>query len=412
MTLLQFRNVNKLTTVTKLPTPSPCSDTEPYRFFPTKLPPTQTCQAEPILFGSLNITHITSGIRTKNPWLTTIPPDTRTIEIKCMEDSIVAVKQDSCQKYEQLVDILKRQSLKLDQTIENQGAQINYIRHIMGTMAQQIEFTLLKLSQAPGSFSHNTKRPIPSQEGVEFRNKEPREDRMSSYKQDPLEELMELKQQGELEEYIQDFDILWNKAEGEIVLLKGENPPKFQTIEIKQLSSLVGNQVQVADYFLCSLMTVEDGEKEATGTRTNTTMFPDIKDTDLSGDGRLRWPLMGHSGGGSVGAVCLSCSLRLLKWSAVREWTDGRSVSYWVSSDGSVIVAVVLATVTRGQMEGGPGSVADGEEEEGNRGRYLVCFGAEGRWVAGLWKWDEGLGWGKRRLERLVSGLCRRRVNG
>jgi hypothetical protein len=31
--------------------------------------------------------------------------------------------------------------------------------------------------------------------------------------QDPLEELMELKQQGELEEYIQEFDILWNKAE-------------------------------------------------------------------------------------------------------------------------------------------------------------------------------------------------------
>nr|TKR98865.1 hypothetical protein D5086_0000199030 [Populus alba] len=369
MTLLQFRNVNKLTTVTKLPTPSPCSDTEPYCFFPTKLPPTQTCQAEPILFGSLNITHITSGIRTKNPWLTTIPPDTRTIEIKCMEDFIVAVKQDSCQKYEQLVDILKEQSLKLDQTIENQGAQINYIRHIMGTMAQQIEFTLLKLSQAPGSFSHNTKRPVPSQEGVEFRNKEPREDRMSSYKQDPLEELMELKQQGELEEYIQDFDILWNKAEGEIVLLKGENPPKFQTIEIKQLSSLVGNQVQVADYFFCSLMTVEDGEKKATGTRTNTIMFPDIKDTDLS-------------------------------------------VSYWVSSDGNVIVAVVLATVTGGQMEGGPGSVADGEEEEGNQGRYLVCFGAEGRWVAGLWKWEEGLGRGKRRLERLISGLCRKRVNG
>ena len=31
--------------------------------------------------------------------------------------------------------------------------------------------------------------------------------------QDPLEELMKLKQQGELQEYIQDFDILWNKTE-------------------------------------------------------------------------------------------------------------------------------------------------------------------------------------------------------
>jgi len=69
--------------------------------------------------------------------------------------------------------------------------------------------------------------------------------------------------------------------QGEKVLLKGENPPKFQTIELKQLSSLVGNQGQVADYFLCSLMIVEDGEKKATGARIITTLFPNIKDTDL-----------------------------------------------------------------------------------------------------------------------------------
>jgi len=31
--------------------------------------------------------------------------------------------------------------------------------------------------------------------------------------QDPLKELMELKKLGDLEEYILDFDILWNKAE-------------------------------------------------------------------------------------------------------------------------------------------------------------------------------------------------------
>ena len=69
--------------------------------------------------------------------------------------------------------------------------------------------------------------------------------------------------------------------QGERVLLKGENSPKFQTIELKQLSSLVGNQRQVADYFLYSLMTVEDGDEEITGARTITTIFPDIKDTDL-----------------------------------------------------------------------------------------------------------------------------------
>jgi hypothetical protein len=31
--------------------------------------------------------------------------------------------------------------------------------------------------------------------------------------QDPLEELMELRQTGSLEAYIQDFDVLWNKAD-------------------------------------------------------------------------------------------------------------------------------------------------------------------------------------------------------
>jgi hypothetical protein len=69
--------------------------------------------------------------------------------------------------------------------------------------------------------------------------------------------------------------------QGERVLLKGEDPPKFQTIELKQLSSLVGNQGQVVDYVLCSLMTVEEGEEEVTGAGTITTLFPDIKDTDL-----------------------------------------------------------------------------------------------------------------------------------
>ena len=146
MTLLQLRIVNKLPVVTKLPIPLPCSESKPC--YPSVLStlPSQTCQAVPILFGSLNITHVPSGIRADVLWLTIMPLDTRTTEIKRIEDSIAAVKQDSGQKYEQLVDILKGQSLKLDQTIENQGTQLNDIRHMMGTMAHQIEFTMLKLS--------------------------------------------------------------------------------------------------------------------------------------------------------------------------------------------------------------------------------------------------------------------------
>jgi hypothetical protein len=86
-----------------------------------------------------------------------------------------------------------------------------------------------------------------------------------------------------LSDILCNYKHLWMSFDwqGERVLLKGENPPKFQTIELKQLSSIVGNQGQVAYYFLCSLMTVDDGEEEATGARTITTLFPDIKDTNL-----------------------------------------------------------------------------------------------------------------------------------
>jgi len=88
-----------------------------------------------------------------------------------MEESITAVRQDSGQKYEMLMDTLKGQGIKLDQTIENQGAQINDIRNMMRTMAQQIEFTLLKLSHTPGDSSHNMARHTPNPEGAEGRNK-------------------------------------------------------------------------------------------------------------------------------------------------------------------------------------------------------------------------------------------------
>jgi hypothetical protein len=99
-----------------------------------------------------------------------------------MEESITAVRQDSGQKYEMLMDTLKGQGIKLDQTIENHGAQINDIRNMMRTMAQQIEFTLLKLSHTPGDSSHNMARHTPNPEGAEGRNKGLQEDRIPSYR--------------------------------------------------------------------------------------------------------------------------------------------------------------------------------------------------------------------------------------
>lgn len=73
-------------------------------------------------------------------------PNTRAVDFKRLKDSIEAVKQETSYKYEQLEDLLKRQNLKLDPTIENQEAQISDIRSMMSTMAQQIEFTSQRLS--------------------------------------------------------------------------------------------------------------------------------------------------------------------------------------------------------------------------------------------------------------------------
>jgi hypothetical protein len=69
--------------------------------------------------------------------------------------------------------------------------------------------------------------------------------------------------------------------QGQRILLKGENPPKFQTIELKQLSSLVGNHKQVAGYFLCSLNAVEEEKEKAAGSVTLVSQFEDIKDNHL-----------------------------------------------------------------------------------------------------------------------------------
>jgi hypothetical protein len=73
-------------------------------------------------------------------------PNTRAVDFKRLEDFIEAVKQETSYKYEQLEDLLKRQNLKLDPTIENQEAQISDIRSMMSTMGQQIEFISQRLS--------------------------------------------------------------------------------------------------------------------------------------------------------------------------------------------------------------------------------------------------------------------------
>lgn len=80
------------------------------------------------------------------------------------------------------MNLLKGQNLKLDQTIENQVAQISDIRNMMGTMAQHIEFILQRLYQIPGSSSQGKKKHTLSLEGSDSKNKVLHEDRIITHK--------------------------------------------------------------------------------------------------------------------------------------------------------------------------------------------------------------------------------------
>jgi len=83
---------------------------------------------------------------------------------------------------------------------------------------------------------------------------------------DPLEELMELKQLRDLEEYIQDFDILWNKAkisekQALVIFLGGlelelKNTMKmFEPQTLKHTSNLARLQANTLAYMKSSSFT-------------------------------------------------------------------------------------------------------------------------------------------------------------
>jgi hypothetical protein len=48
--------------------------------------------------------------------------------------------------------------------------------------------------------------------------------------------------------------------QGQRVLLKKENPIKFQAIKLEQLNCLSGNHKQVAEFYLCSLRILEEDD--------------------------------------------------------------------------------------------------------------------------------------------------------
>nr|TKR85210.1 hypothetical protein D5086_0000250100 [Populus alba] len=187
-------------------------------------------------------------------------PDTRTTEIKRLEDSIESVKREANTKYDKLVSIMKDQGQKWDHTANTHEAQIEGNKDLLHGLTQQLELVM----QRPSNYKiHRPKHLFPVFEGEDVHRwlykynqyfdiediDESDELKLASYyvdiialywhqnfminlnnhrvswgkyvealcyrfggQKDPMEDLIDLKQVGTLETYIHDFDMLWNKA--------------------------------------------------------------------------------------------------------------------------------------------------------------------------------------------------------
>ena len=82
-------------------------------------------------------------------------PDTRTAEIKRLEDSIESAKREANIKYDQLVSLMQDQSQKWDHTTHNHEAQIGGIKYLIHGMTQQLESVMQRITPPSGESSHN-----------------------------------------------------------------------------------------------------------------------------------------------------------------------------------------------------------------------------------------------------------------
>jgi len=69
-------------------------------------------------------------------------PDTRTTEIKRLEDYIESAKREANTKYDQLVNLMKDQGQKWDHTTKNHEAQIGGIKDLLHGLTQQLELVM------------------------------------------------------------------------------------------------------------------------------------------------------------------------------------------------------------------------------------------------------------------------------
>ena len=244
-----------------------------------------TNRLDSIPVGSLEITLVSTGIRACEPWTPAMPPDTRTQDLRRLEESLQSANKEHAAKYEQVTKLLEVYGQKM----ESHEVKFGEIKDLISGLTFQQSSFLQKLSlgrgepianhEQPGCSNgatrnnwtreadqhsrqvHRPRRDFPSFNGdnvyqwlfrcnqyfeiTEMNDSEKlkqasyyMDDRALYWHQnfvrhrpdvqwseyiealccrfggqkDPLEELKDLKQKADLETYIQEFDILWNRA--------------------------------------------------------------------------------------------------------------------------------------------------------------------------------------------------------
>jgi hypothetical protein len=259
-----------------------------------KVPVTLAHPFEFLLIGSLKIYLATSGIRASDLQTSIMPLETRSQDLKKLEDSLEVANKEQSARHAQVLTQLEtygQQLHTIKATQDNKIAElkdlISGIAYQQSTLLQRLQTSTLERSpmkdhqdfpqggstsnmgyfgeEGPHSYRvHKPRRDFPCFDGEDVHKwlykcnqyfdmeeiKETEKVRLASFyldgmalywhqnftrsirgrvatweeytevvcgqfggHQDPLEELMELRQTGSLETYIQDFDVLWNKAD-------------------------------------------------------------------------------------------------------------------------------------------------------------------------------------------------------
>ena len=109
-------------------------------------------------------------------------PDTRTAEIKRLEDSIESAKKEANSKYDQLFSIMKDQGQQWEHTANTHEAQIEGVKDLLHRLTQQLESVMQKFPPLPGESSQSRDKHAAYQNEPAFRPTYTTEGRPSNYK--------------------------------------------------------------------------------------------------------------------------------------------------------------------------------------------------------------------------------------